>query len=920
MRVVARSADLGAIVSFLNSVDAQPSALLLEGEAGVGKTTLWLAAVEQARHCGFRTLSARTSEAESVLAYGTVADLLSEVDGDVLAWLPDVQRVAIDRVLLRDTSGFPPTDQHVVAAAMMSIIRHLSRQAPVVIGIDDLQWLDQCSRAVVAYVARRLTGRAALLLTERAEAGHPSALSWLDVGAPDGVSRIRVGPMSLGGLHELISTRLGRSFPRPTMRRIAEVSGGNPFYALELAHAIDTETSDAELGLPRTLADLVRNRVEDLCPDTRRVLLAAACVANPTVEALAQATSASVERTIELLGVAEDKGVITIDGTRVRYRHPLLARGVYTNTTPARRREMHSALAGVVTQPELRARHLGLAASRPDPEILRALDDAANAARARGAPAAAAELLDLAIKLGGDTPLRRTLSADHHLRAGDTMKAVAVLTPAIEQLPSNPTRAMALNLLAGIRVFHNNFGDAADLLKRAIDDAEGNPVMLLQTLLALAFAQSSAGDHDVALHTAQRAVAHAEELGLPALISQALAMYVTINTLDGNGVDDLALARALELEEKDLDVSIVFHASAANAQVLSWTGRLDEARTQLQDLRRRCVERGADSELMFVSVHTALVEVWRGRFVDAAHAAEEAVQLAEQIGGDHMVMIARTVRAAVAAYLGRESDARADVAAAIEAAERCGSPRLAYWPLDVLGFLEVSLGNYAEAMTALQQACDMFCGMPGTEIITATYIPDAVEALVALGRLDESQPMIKALEHNGRLLDRPWMLAIGGRCRAIMLAAQGDIEGAERAVREALTQHNRLPMPFERARTQLVLGQLLRRQRQKQTAAATIGEALAVFERLGSPLWAERARAELERIHMSPRHGHDLTPSQRRVAELAASGMTNAEVAAGLFISAKTVESNLTQVYRKLGIHSRAELGRLMGNTELTEP
>jgi DNA-binding NarL/FixJ family response regulator len=284
------------------------------------------------------------------------------------------------------------------------------------------------------------------------------------------------------------------------------------------------------------------------------------------------------------------------------------------------------------------------------------------------------------------------------------------------------------------------------------------------------------------------------------------------------------------------------------------------------------------------------------------------------------VMIARTVRAAVAAYLGRESDARADVAAAIEAAERCGSPRPAYWPLDVLGFLEVSLGNYAEAVTALQQACDMFCGMPATEIITATFIPDAVEALVALGRLDESQPMIKALEHNGRLLDRPWMLAIGGRCRAIMLAAEGDIEGAERAVREALTQHNRLPMPFERARTQLVLGQLLRRQRQKQTAAATIGEALAVFERLGSPLWAERARAELERIHLSPRHGHDLTPSQRRVAELAASGMTNAEVAAGLFISAKTVESNLTQVYRKLGIRSRAELGRLMGNTELTEP
>ena len=346
--------------------------------------------------------------------------------------------------------------------------------------------------------------------------------------------------------------------------------------------------------------------------------------------------------------------------------------------------------------------------------------------------------------------------------------------------------------------------------------------------------------------------------------------------------------------------------------MLAWTGRLDEARAELQELRRRCIERGADIDLIFISVHTALVEIWRGRFADATQAAEEAVQLAEQIGGDHMVVIAKTMRAAAAAYAGREGDARAAAADAMAAVERCGTPRLAYWPMRVLGFLEVSLGNYAAAATALAQLCGDFPDMPGTEIITAAFIPDAVEALIGLGRFAEAEPMIKSLEHNGRIFGRPWMLAIGARCRAMLLAAEGDVDAAERAVQEALTEHGRLSMPFERARTQLFLGQLQRRRRQKISTAATLGQALLAFERMGNSLWAERARAELERTIVIPMHGGDLTASERRVAELAASGMTTADVAAHICVSAKTVEAHLTRIYRKLDIHSRAELGRLM--------
>jgi DNA-binding CsgD family transcriptional regulator len=191
--------------------------------------------------------------------------------------------------------------------------------------------------------------------------------------------------------------------------------------------------------------------------------------------------------------------------------------------------------------------------------------------------------------------------------------------------------------------------------------------------------------------------------------------------------------------------------------------------------------------------------------------------------------------------------------------------------------------------------------------------------MVGLGRLDDAERFIDALEHNGRWLDRPWMLAVGARCRSMWLAAHGDVAAADRMAREALREHERLAMPFERARTQLLLGQLFRRQRRKDLAAVAVHEALRAFDEMGAPLWAERARAELARTRVNPALDFGLTPAEQRVAELAASGMTNRDVAASLFISPKTVEHNLARAYRKLGIHSRAELGQRIGHPNLGE-
>jgi ATP/maltotriose-dependent transcriptional regulator MalT len=646
------------------------------------------------------------------------------------------------------------------------------------------------------------------------------------------------------------------------------------------------------------------------------MLLAAAAVADPTVELLARVADTTADQAVELLGEAENKGLIAIDGNNVRFAHPLLARSVYTDASPARRRAVHRFLADGLLPPELKARHMALAASSAEPETLHALDTAAESARARGAPAAAAELVELAIGLGADTPSRRIIASQHHLRAGDIQKAHALLERGVERLPAGVDRAKALNLLAAMHIHDDSFVQAAALLEQALDDVGNDREVEVNTLLLLSYARLNSGQFDEALSTTERAVTVADAADAPDLTSRVLAMRAMVSCMCGHGVDEAALKRALELEDPESDAPFALRASANNALLLAWLGRLDEARAQMYAVRARCVERGAETDLIFVSVFTAMIEIWRGDFTAAGLVAEETMERAQQLGGDHLRVAGTTVRAAVAAYTGRAADTREAANAAIELARLRGSPRLADWSWISLGLLEVSLGNYAEAVAVLQPLVHRLDLVPGTEIITSAYIPDAAEALIALGRHAEAEPMIKALETNGRRLDRPWMLAIGARCRSMALAANGDVEAAEQMAQQALVEHGRIPMRFERARTLLWLGQLRRRQRQKESAATTLREALAAFEDMGAALWADRARAELGRTNVAPTRDLTLTPAERRVAELAASGMTNRDVAAALFISPKTVEANLSRIYRKLGINSRAELGRIIGDAK----
>jgi DNA-binding CsgD family transcriptional regulator len=906
-------ADDEASSAFFESAARQSTVLVLEGEAGMGKTTQWLRIIDQARKRGFRVLRARPTKPESQLAYTSLADLLRELDQDRFDRLPPAQRVAVDRVLSREAGDESATEPTTTAAALLSLVMALADEAPVLLAVDDLQWVDASSAQAIATISRRLPARASVVGTLRTgDEGDPAA--WLQAPQPSAAQRVRIGPMSETALERLVADRFGRTLSRAAWRHVLRVSRGNPFLALELARSIDTAAHKDHHNFPDTLAQVVHNRLGDVSDEVRRVLLAVASLAEPTVELGQAGVGVSADRMLQLLEEAERRRLIEIEGSRLRFTHPLLATGVYAGANAPTRRAMHRRLAALVTGEEARARHLALADVRGEPETLAALDSAAVTARVRGAPAAAAELLEMALRLGGDDPTRELHLGRNLLDAGDAPHARAVLEESMAQLPPSSQRARTVSALAQVRLHDDSFAEAAVLLASALAESESDPPLRVELLTLLAYALLNAGEPDEALRHVDEAVALGESLDGSPHLSQALGMQVMIRFLRGEGLDESALSRALTLDDPASVAPMAFRASMHAALLHAWTGQLARASEEIAAMRRRCLELGAESNLVFVDFHAVHIDCWRGEFPQATRISEDAERRARQLGGDVPMGVARSTAAMVAAYAGRLDDAQRDAHEALACFRRSGMLTLAQGPVATLGFVELSRGDHEAALAVLDPLLARLRVAPDAmEIILVSFVPDAIEALVALDRLDQAEPLVTALETNGQRLDRPWLLAVGGRGRSMIEAAHGELEAARASAQRALVDHGRLAMPFDRARTQLVLGQIQRRLRQKDAATSTLTEALATFEELGTPRWADRARAELARVGQGRRSSTLLTSSEQRVAELAASGMTNREVAAALFISPKTVESNLAKVYRKLDIRSRAELGNRMG-------
>jgi len=915
--IVGRNAEFAVVDRVLERLAAERAAVVLEGGPGIGKTTVWREAVARAAARGFTVLSCHPVEAEAKLPFASLADLLEPVADSMLPALPDPQRLALAVALMRASPPGTPSSARAVATALLSALRLLAATTPVVVAIDDVQWLDCATAAALAFGLRRIgperIGVVASVRVDAALAADPLALD----RAFDGVvERLRLAPLALGALHHVIQGRLGRTFPRPTLRRIADASEGNPFFALELARALIEAGVPAGPGrplpVPETLTSLLIRRLDRLPAATRVVLLIAAALSAPTVGRVRATAPGDTDAALERAAAA---GVIEIHGDRIRFTHPLLSSAVYAAAAPADRRALHGRLAETSAELEERTRHLALAASAPSEEVAGALDAAAMLARRRGAPDAAGELQEEAARL---TPVadvtaaqgRRIRAAEHFVHAGDRRRARTLLEGVLADGAASEARAHALRLLGQIRGQEESFADAIACFDEALACAtEARARVAIQ--IDLAAATFNAGDVWRAYDVGQAALAAAERLAEPGLLADALCLMVVGAFVTGRGSERANLARALALEDRTRAGQLELLPSALAGITATWEGRLSEAHALLREVCEWATARGEESGLAFLLCNLSWVAWWRGDFSAAIAWADEARVTAEQSGSETMRAVALVQRGRAHAARGDVAAARADLEDGRRVITAHGYVQAWPWLLSGEAGLELSRGDSAAAARAIAPLVVLAEG-GSTAGLFVDFAPDAVDALVQIGDLERAAALLARFTERARTLDRPWALASAARCRGVLASAQGDLDAALAAAEEATAGSAALEMPVDHGRALLALGQVRRRRGERRLAREACERAREVFSAVGAGLWAERAREELGRIPIRRGAGDDLTPTEERVAALTAGGRTNAEVASMLFMSPKTVEANLTRIYGKLGIRSRAELGARM--------
>jgi DNA-binding CsgD family transcriptional regulator len=927
--VIGRGTELDSITTFLDTARFGTAALVIRGEPGIGKTTLWHAAIARAETEDFTVLSCRPSSNETDLPYAGLGDLFAHVNDDATTALPAPQRNALDVALLRADAGESPLQRRAVSAAALHVLLDLAERAPVLIAIDDLQWLDAPSVQVLRFAVRRVSpAPVGVLVASRSGVSEDDRLS-LGEALPH-VERLVVGPLELTPLDALLRARLRTAFLGPTLRRIHETSGGNPLFAIEIARSMLDPDASAVPGqlfpAPSTLPELLAARLARISPPTRRALLAASALARPTVD-LVLAATAGDDATPAVLDLAVDAEVIAIQGRTVRFTHPLLASVVYAQATAAERRSLHGRLADLVADPEEQARHLGLSAERPDTEIAGTLEHAARHAASRGAPEAAAALLEQAVVLTpaasqGEVLRRKLDAADQHIAAGDVSQARALLEGVSSTADPGPTRARALHGCARVSALVSDFLSVPPMLRQALDEAGDDLALRAAIERDLVWSLAQVGVVAELVPHAIAAVDAAEASGHPLLIAETLAHLCVARCFAGDDFERDLVDRAMRFYDEAGNAPPLAHPAIASGRLtlavtLKWTDNFDEARAMLAALRTEHIEHGDEAALTPVLLHLGELECWSGDWRTAARVAAECHELAVRSDQAVAELRAMTLDSMVACSRG-STDAIAISEAALAVADAAGD-----WPaiiriLKAVGVHELSIGNVDAAVDHLVRGITIEKSS-GYDHRTLRIVPDAVEALIAAERTQEAVPLVHELERAGARSGRPWAHATGARCRGLLYAANGQLADAITSFEIAMREHDRLPRPFERARTLVLLGATQRRLRQQRAARESLCEARQSFEALGAARWCDRAAAELDRIGGRASTPHSLTPTEEQVAKLVADGRTNGEVAAALFISVKTVEANLTRIYRKVAVSSRRELSRHIQDVEAAD-
>jgi DNA-binding CsgD family transcriptional regulator len=922
--IIGRDREVSIIASFVADVRGSPTALLLEGEAGIGKSILWRHAIDAAAGSR-RVVSSRPSEADEDVSFAVLNDLLDPLLSEHPPAVASPRRRALEIALLRTEGTSEPADPQGVAFGALDVVRGAAREQPLLIAVDDGHWIDGSSAGVLRFVFRRLQQEpVAIVLTARADASPH--LAGLDASISR-LEHVKVGALSVGAINRLIASRLGMTAPRHILIRLHEQSGGNPFYALEIARGLVRRGlrpgPHEPLPIPDSLSELVSDRISSLTVATQHLLRWASAMPQPKVEALR--VVAGDDTIDEDLSEAVRAGILELDAGRVRFAHPLLASVVYAGLRPAERRQMHVRLATAVGDPEERARHLALGTDGQDEAVAIAIEDGARRAAKRGALGEAAALYEQALRVtpsGSSTDAhQRALEAvDLHLEAGEAARAAEMVERLIGSTPSGDQRASLLYRLAIIRGRAGDLVDEERLLMSASSEAGRNPRIRAEIEQELALvALVTRADLPKAVAHARDSVGWAERAGDPALLVTSLVALAGHAFMRGEGVRDDLLRRAEAIrgaaEARRVQRLPLLDLDVCWGILLKWADEFDASRARLEQRYRRALEAGEESMLPFILCHLSELECWTGGWDLAERYATQAINEARLSEQPWMLPPALYSSALIDAHLGRSDEARAAAEQAFEASERVGIITIMILAKTVLGFIELSLGNAAGADEHLGGIPEQLEAMGAREPGVPRCLADAIEARIGIGDLEGAETLTDRFEEMGRAVDRPWALATGARCRGLLQAAHGDLEGATASLERALAAHERLAMPFELGRTLMVAGIVDRRAKRKRAAKDSLDRALDIFERLGAPLWADKARAELGRIGIRPQAPSTLTATEQRVAELAALGHSNKEVADALFMSVKTVESNLSRIYRKLHVRSRTELARRFGES-----
>lgn len=890
-----RAEEIAAIRELLDSMAAGTGqALLLRGEAGIGKSALLDLAASLAGP-DTTVLRAWGVEAEADLAYAALHQLLRPVTG-LLDALPGPQREAVAGAL---GLAAPRGDRFLVAAGVLSLLAEAAADGGVLCLVDDLQWLDRASADALLFAARRLrTERAAMLLAVRGDGVHK------------GVPEVRVRALDPESAAALVDARAAVA---PAVRaRLVSLTGGNPLVLGETLASLNPDQLTGRLPLPDPLpggAQLFGDQVARLPAATRHVLLAAALEPDTTLALEAAARLAPGTEMVDALGQAEKAGLVTVEGATIRFRHPLVRSAVHAAAGPVEVRRAHAILAGLV-RGDRRAWHLAAAAVGQDEQVAAALADAAAGARARGGYGDAATALGRAAELTPDPGVRARRYIDAATaawlggRPGQAQTYLAeartLTTPA--EHPEGPGREVPPVDRPGERVavdheelrreirqlrgrFELNSGDAAEAVRML---RTGDTIEMLADA---AEAAQYAGDLASLVEIGRRA------LELPPGFLRDVVAGIGLTVADGSGAE--LLRGALERVDELREAAEFLWASAA----ASFLGETDAAAELAERAGRVARVSGMVGQLPVVLEFVSTAERLKGRLAESRAIAEEGLALAREAGYTNSEAAHLANLAVVAALRGEEEACKehARQALAIAVPHRVGlRAGVASY---ALAMLDLGLGRYDaahERFTALAAA--------GHPTIVWRAAPDRVEAAVAAGEPEAARETLAGLER--------WAADARTRePRALLLRCRALVDGDAELFEEASRLHAE---PFEAARTALLHGERLRRAHRPGRARGPLRSALETFTRVGAEPWARRAAGELRAAGEAVERGPApdpvavLTPQELRIARMVAQGASSKEVAARLFLSPRTVEYHLYKIYPKLGITSRTELARLL--------